>query len=120
MAARKRKLEMTDSWREKCSTTMLMLRLKSHIDGDIELQPTQLKAIELILQRTVASLSSVEQTVHNADDTLSEDQLLAKFSALFEAQPGLLQRILALQARGATQQLTSVPSSDQLTGTDSA
>lgn len=99
MAARKRKVELSDSWKEKISVSMLMNRLRDHIDGKVELESTQLKAIELILQRTVASLSSVEQTVHNADDQLTEEQLMAKFQALFEAHPGLLQRLLAMQAR---------------------
>lgn len=45
------------------------------------------------------SLSSVEQTVHNADDTLSEDAIMQKLAALVEAYPDLLQRILAAQAR---------------------
>ena len=99
MAARTRKIELSDNWREKISVSMLMNRLKNHIDGKSYLESTQLKAIELILQRTVASLSSVEQTVHNADDQLTEDQLMLKFQALIEAHPDLLQRILAVQAR---------------------
>mgnify|MGYP001617580555 CR=1 FL=1 len=113
MAARKRKVDVSDTWREKISTTMLMLRLKEHIDGKVQLESTQIKAIELILQRTVASLSSVEQTVHTADDILTDEQIAARFQGLIEAHPDLLQRLLAMQARVAPQQPAIVAGPEQ-------
>ena len=107
MAARINKTEITESWKQKISVSMLMNRLKDHADGKIELQQTQLKAIELILQRTVPSLSAVEQTTIEPDQKLSEADILGKITALLAAHPDLVQQALAMQARStaATGQL---------------
>ena len=85
-----------------------MNRLKDHADGKIELQNTQLKAIELILQRTVPSLSAVEQTTIEPDQKLSEADILGRITALLAAHPDLVQQALAMQARSSAP-LAEVP-----------
>lgn len=80
---------------------MLLNRLKDHGDGKVRLSGTQVKAIEVILDRITPKLSAVEQTVVDERDKLSEDQLLAQLSALFAAKPALLERINALHNAAA-------------------
>lgn len=80
---------------------MLLNRLKDHGDGKVRLSGTQVKAIEVILDRITPKLSAVEQTVTDSRDSMSEDQLLAQLSALFAAKPELLARINALHAAAA-------------------
>ena len=105
MAARTRKTELTDSWREKISASMLVNRLKDHVDGKNKLEPTQIKAAEILLARVAPTLSAVEQTNIDPEQTLTEQQLMDKLVALIDAHPDLVQRALAAKARkdaGAT------------------
>lgn len=99
MAARRNKTELSDAWKEKIGVSMLMNRLKKHIDGEIELQQTQLKAIELILQRTVPSLSAVEQTNIEPEKALTESDLLAQMGAFLAAHPDLAQQAIGEYAK---------------------
>lgn len=49
--------------RDRIRTTMLTKRLQDHALGKLDLQPTQLKAIEILLKKTLADLSSVDTTI---------------------------------------------------------
>jgi hypothetical protein len=60
MAARTRKTTLSDSWKEKIRTTMLINRLNSHIFEDVEISPTQMKAIEILLKKVAPDLKAVE------------------------------------------------------------
>jgi hypothetical protein len=60
MAARIRKTTLSDSWKEKIRTTMLINRLNSHIFEDVEISPTQMKAIEILLKKVAPDLKAVE------------------------------------------------------------
>ena len=106
MAARIR-AEHQESVVSKIQTSQLVNRLQNHIDGKIELQPTQIKAIEMLLARTMPTLSAVEQTTIEPDQKLSEVDILGKITALLAAHPDLVQQALAMQARStaATGQL---------------
>lgn len=83
----------TERWRQSISTTKIIKRLKDHGDGKVELTPTQIKAYEVLLSRTVPTLASVEQTVVNENDRLSEQDLTSKMLALVTAKPELLELI---------------------------
>lgn len=83
----------------KIKTSQLVNRLQNHIDGKIELQQTQIKAIEMLLARTMPTLSAVEQTTIEPDQKLSESDILGKITALLAAHPDLVQQALAIQAR---------------------
>jgi hypothetical protein len=76
---------------------MLLNRLKDHGDGKVKLSATQVKAIEVILDRITPKLSAVEQTVVDDRDRMGEDQLLAQLSALFAAKPDLFARVVRMQ-----------------------
>lgn len=59
MAARIRKHHQDDV-RRKIQATQLVNRLTNHALGEIELTATQIKAIEILLKKSVPDLSSVE------------------------------------------------------------
>lgn len=61
MAARLR-LRHQDEVRSKIQASQLVNRLTDHALGEVELSTTQVKAIEILLRKTVPDLSSVEMT----------------------------------------------------------
>ncbi len=62
MAARKRRVELDDSWREKIQTSMLINRLNQNALGKLESEMTagQLKSAEILLRKTIPDLSASE------------------------------------------------------------
>jgi hypothetical protein len=61
MAARIR-LQHQEEVREKIRTSQLINRLQDHAFGDVELSPTQIKAIEVLLRKNLPDLGAVEIT----------------------------------------------------------
>ena len=61
MPARLRKTHQDDV-RAKIQTSQLINRLENHALGEIDLTPTQIKAIEVLIRKTLPDLSSVEMT----------------------------------------------------------
>jgi hypothetical protein len=60
MAARKYTITHDERTRAKIRTSQLLNRLNSHVFKGIEVSQTQLKAIEILLRKTLPDLSSVE------------------------------------------------------------
>jgi len=74
MAARIRRISVDENTRAKIQTGLLINRLTDHALGEIELQSTQIKAIEILLNKTLPSLSST--TIDgNLNLTAHEDAL---------------------------------------------
>jgi len=61
MAARKTP-QLAAKTRERIQTSMLVNRLEDHILNDLELSATQIKAIEILLKKTLPDLKQVEVT----------------------------------------------------------
>jgi hypothetical protein len=61
MAARLRKMHQDDV-RAKIQTSQLINRLENHALGELELTATQIKAIEVLIRKTLPDLSAVEMT----------------------------------------------------------
>jgi hypothetical protein len=59
MATRLRKMHQDDV-RAKIQTSQLVNRLEDHALGVVELSATQIKAIEVLIRKTLPDLSSVE------------------------------------------------------------
>lgn len=59
MAARKTP-SLSEAWREKIQTSMLINRLQDHVNGVIELSSTQVSAALGLLKKTAPDLSAVE------------------------------------------------------------
>lgn len=60
MAARIRKIRHDDETRAKIQTSQLANRLMAHAFGDIELSPTQVQAIKILLGKTLPDLTAIE------------------------------------------------------------
>ncbi len=61
MAARMRKTHQDDV-RAKIQTSQLINRLTEHALGNVELSATQVRAIEVLIKKTLPDLSAVELT----------------------------------------------------------
>lgn len=64
MAARLRKMHQDDV-RAKIQTSQLVNRLTSHALGEVDLSPTQVRAIEILIKKTLPDLQSIE---HSGDE----------------------------------------------------
>lgn len=62
MAARKLRPFHTDEIRAKIQASQLINRLTDHALGKVDLSPTQVKAIEVLLKKSVPDLSAVQLT----------------------------------------------------------
>lgn len=96
--------ENRDAWREKLKVSHLMNRLADCGDGKVELEPSQIKAIEILLDRVVPRLSAVEQTQVNELDQLNRAEILERIRMLLAADPSLLPELVALSARDTATQ----------------
>lgn len=85
---RKFKIHHQDDIRAKIKTDHLIERLNHHIDGKIELQPTQIAACKILLDRVVPVLSAVEQT--RVDVLPPETELIATIQRLIASNPALI------------------------------
>lgn len=65
MAARTRKVKHDDFTRDRIRTTQLINRLEKHALGEIEMEPTQVRAIEVLLKKCLPDLSAIE---HSGND----------------------------------------------------
>jgi hypothetical protein len=66
MAARMRKSHQDDV-RAKIKTSQLVNRLTDHALGVIDLSATQIRAIEVLLKKSLADLSAIELTGKDGD-----------------------------------------------------
>lgn len=67
MAARVNKIRHDEETRAKIQTSQLLNRLNDHVFNGTEVSPTQMKAIEVLLRKTLPDLSAV--TVGGNDDS---------------------------------------------------
>lgn len=87
MAARIRSVRLDDRHRAKIQTSQLINRLTDHAKGKIDLLPTQVKAIEVLLRKTLPDLTSVdlqakvEQVSHIiSDQPLTEEEWAKQYA----------------------------------------
>ena len=62
MSARKRKVQLTDSWKDGIRVSMLMGRLYGHALGDNDMSQSQIKAAQIVLGKLVPDLNRAEHT----------------------------------------------------------
>lgn len=60
MAARIRRTELHEAWREKIQASMLINRLVNHALGEVEMTSTQVRAADILLKKVMPDLSSTE------------------------------------------------------------
>jgi hypothetical protein len=59
MAARTRKVRCDDFTRDRIRTTQLVKRLEDHAFGDVQLEQSQVNAINILLRKSLPDLSTV-------------------------------------------------------------
>jgi hypothetical protein len=91
----------SDAHKDAILRSKIENRLQNHFDGKKRLSPSQLKAGEILYARLRPVLSAVEQTVTDARDSLTEDQLLAQLCAIFAAKPELYKRVVEVHSAAA-------------------
>jgi hypothetical protein len=63
MAARKRAIKHDENTRLKIQAAQLINRLQDHAAGKVDLSTTQVRAIEVLLRKTLPDLSDVRMEV---------------------------------------------------------
>lgn len=105
MPARTRRGTKINPWsddvRSKIGASMILNRLKDHIAGKINLSPTQVRAAEILLKKTLPDLASIEHSgdavpigmiitgVPRAEDDIIDvgaDTRLAEYKAIHETE----------------------------------
>lgn len=81
--------EHQDEVRAKIQAGALVRRLQDHASGLIEMTPTQIKAAEILLSKSLSSLQAVEINNVGQNDKLSEAEIIGKIAALMAANPQL-------------------------------
>lgn len=62
MAARTNKIRLTENWREKIKIGVIIDRMMKHVDGELEMTNSQLKAAEILLRKVAPDLARTELT----------------------------------------------------------
>jgi hypothetical protein len=79
MAARKTRIVLSDDWKERIRAGVLMQRLLAHVQGEVELSSTQVKAADILLKKIVPDLNRTEQKL---DITIEHiDQVIGKLES---------------------------------------
>jgi hypothetical protein len=68
MAARTRRIELNEKWKDGVRVGNLMNRLQKCAEGEIEMTQTQLKATEIILKKLLPDMKAIDQTVSGGLD----------------------------------------------------
>lgn len=68
MAARKRRLVLSDEWKERISAGCIMDRLLKHVNGELNMESTQVKAADILLKKIVPDLARSEITGKDGKD----------------------------------------------------
>lgn len=60
MAARKRKVNLSDNWKDGIRASNIMRRLYDHCNGDVEMSMSQINAAKIVLSKIVPDLARQE------------------------------------------------------------
>ena len=59
MAEKRRLLSQDATWRENIRTGHILNQLQKHIDGELDLTPTKVKAAEILLKKTIPDVQQI-------------------------------------------------------------
>jgi hypothetical protein len=62
MAARIRKTTLSEEWKSKIQAGAILSRLVKHVNGEIEMSSSQIKAADILLKKTIPDLARSEIT----------------------------------------------------------
>jgi len=87
---------------KKERNTYAAIRIEEILDqareGEIELTPARLKAIEIAYSRLKPTLAAVEQTIVDPRDQVDPNEIAGRLAALFAEKPQLWDQVVALRA----------------------
>jgi len=69
MGARTKKIVLSQNWKDKIQIAHIIERLVKHVNDEIDMKPTQLKAAEILLKKVAPDLAST-QIEGNADQPI--------------------------------------------------
>ncbi len=95
----RRAKEGRDAWREQLQISQLMKRLVDCGKGRISLNPTQIKALEVVVDRLVPRLSATGVVETNELDSLSREEILGRIRAIPTADVRSVRRLQRGEAR---------------------
>jgi hypothetical protein len=99
---------MQDELRAKIQSGVLIRYLQQHADGTRPMEPTQIKAAEILLSKSLPSLQAVEINQVSNRDKMSESDILGRIQELMTRDPRLLQ-MLASKAAGNISDAVIIP-----------
>jgi hypothetical protein len=81
-------------WQDSIDASQIMNTLVNHGSGKLKrkLEPTQIKAYEIVLSRLVPTLSAQELTTIEPDQAKSEQELIQEAIDLLKGHPELLRQ----------------------------
>ncbi len=62
MAARIRKTTLSEEWKAKIKAGVILDRLVKHVNGEIDMSSSQIKAADILLRKTIPDLARTEVT----------------------------------------------------------
>ena len=80
-----------DMVRDKIQASQLVNRLTQHALGEVELSATQIRAIEILLSKSLPSLTAVEHSgeiEHKRPVEMTDDELLGRINLLRAGNAG--------------------------------
>ena len=86
--------EKLEKWRERYKAHGIIQTLHDHGQGKVDLSPTQIKALEIVLDRLEPRLSAVEQTT--VDPGRSEADIMQELRLAIDADPSFKTQLQAL------------------------
>lgn len=60
LAARKNKINLSEDWKQRIKAGVLMDRLLKHVEGSLNMTPSQIKAADILLKKIVPDLARQE------------------------------------------------------------
>jgi len=72
MPKKERKGTVGEMWRERIKAGKILGRLMRHVEGEIEMSSTQIRAAEILLKKVLPDLSAIEHQGHVEHRHLTE------------------------------------------------
>lgn len=80
--------------RGKIQAQMLINRLEQHASGKLDMSPTQVRAVEVLLKKVLPDLQSAELHHHDETADMNEEQLAQRLAATLAALPAELRALV--------------------------
>ncbi len=68
MAEKRGRRFQTEASREKIKTSQIINRLSEHVEGKVDMKPTQVKAAQILLDRVLPTLSMADVMNHQGEE----------------------------------------------------